>query len=183
MTEATSASACGHSIRLARSVDVRAIVGVQLRTWKAEYVGMVDARTIEQMDPQQMRISWGVALMRSHDRPVWVMTDSADKIVGFCRMRPPDGEDVGVDVELRAIYLLPETCGRGLGRLSMDRAVAWATEQGYLSMHLWVLPANERAIRLYDRYGFVNSGVVGTRRMFGAEHVVARYERLLRASA
>ena len=50
-------------------------------------------------------------------------------------------------------------------------------------MHLWVLPANERAIRLYDRYGFVNSGVVGTRRMFGAEHVVARYERLLRASA
>jgi ribosomal protein S18 acetylase RimI-like enzyme len=44
--------------------------------------------------------------------------------------------------------------GQGIGRLLMDRAREWATEQGASEIELQVWELNTRAIRFYDKLGY-----------------------------
>lgn len=48
---------------------------------------------------------------------------------------------------------------RGIGRLLLDQAVAWARESGVAKLELHVFPWNTAAIALYEAYGFVHEGV------------------------
>ena len=48
--------------------------------------------------------------------------------------------------------------GRGVGSLLLERAVAWAREQGAHKMFLEVWPHNTGAQRLYEKFGFVTEG-------------------------
>ena len=175
----------GYEVRLARVEDTRAIVHVLMVTRKSEYAGTVERRALEQMDLGQECIAWSVAIMRIAERPIWVMTDPDGRVVGFCRVKPvrADGVDSDIDAELTAIYLLPETCGRGLGSRFMGLALAWVVDQGFLNVCLWVLPTNVRAIALYRRYGFHFDGGTETRMMSGVVLDVVWYSRPLRASA
>lgn len=54
-----------------------------------------------------------------------------------------------------AIALVPEARGRGIGGALLDALCRQAAEGGYESLMLSVDPANERALRLYRRLGFV----------------------------
>jgi GNAT superfamily N-acetyltransferase len=45
--------------------------------------------------------------------------------------------------------------GRGIGRMLLDAAVAWASERGLRALSLLVFPHNDRAIALYRTAGFV----------------------------
>lgn len=47
---------------------------------------------------------------------------------------------------------------RGIGRLLLEAAVAWAREAGVTKLELHVFPWNEAAIRLYESVGFEREG-------------------------
>jgi ribosomal-protein-alanine N-acetyltransferase len=49
--------------------------------------------------------------------------------------------------------------GQGIGRLLLDHGVALAQEQGLESILLEVRPSNDRAVIVYERYGFAGIGV------------------------
>lgn len=55
----------------------------------------------------------------------------------------------------------PRWQGRGIGRLLLDATLNWADSVGIERMELNVLADNQRAVRLYERHGFV---LEGTRR-------------------
>jgi RimJ/RimL family protein N-acetyltransferase len=48
--------------------------------------------------------------------------------------------------------------GQGVGRALLDAAVDWAREAGVRKLELHVFPWNERAIALYERFGFEREG-------------------------
>jgi len=48
---------------------------------------------------------------------------------------------------------------RGIGRMLLDAAVAWARRSGVSKLELHVFPWNEPAIRLYERFGFEREGL------------------------
>lgn len=48
--------------------------------------------------------------------------------------------------------------GKGLGRMQLDKAVSLARERGMASVLLEVRPSNQRALAVYQRYGFVQIG-------------------------
>jgi len=48
---------------------------------------------------------------------------------------------------------------RGIGRLLLENAVAWARGAGVRKLELHVFPWNEPAIRLYETFGFLREGV------------------------
>lgn len=48
---------------------------------------------------------------------------------------------------------------RGIGRMLLDAAVAWARRAGVTKLELHVFPWNEPAIRLYERFGFEREGL------------------------
>ena len=59
---------------------------------------------------------------------------------------------------LEALYVVPELWGAGVGPLLHDRAVELVRRSGARSAHLWVLEANQRARRFYERRGWRENG-------------------------
>lgn len=49
--------------------------------------------------------------------------------------------------------------GRGIGRMLLEEAVAWARLSGVLKLELHVFPWNEAALRLYESFGFEREGL------------------------
>jgi ribosomal protein S18 acetylase RimI-like enzyme len=47
---------------------------------------------------------------------------------------------------------------RGIGRMLLDEAVAWARVSGIRKIELHVFPWNEPAIGLYESFGFEREG-------------------------
>ncbi len=63
---------------------------------------------------------------------------------------------LGADTcELRKMYLLPEFHGRGIGKIMMEDAIKRAVSLGYSEMFLETNLRLDRAIRLYERFGFL----------------------------
>jgi RimJ/RimL family protein N-acetyltransferase len=84
----------------------------------------------------------------------WVVRDEAERVVG----------SIGVDrvdthtAEIHRLYLDAHLRGRGLGRVLMETALAWAREHGLPRMVLWSDTRFTASHRLYDRMGFVRLG-------------------------
>jgi RimJ/RimL family protein N-acetyltransferase len=49
--------------------------------------------------------------------------------------------------------------GRGIGRSRLESLETWARSKGLHRLELTVNYDNERAIRLYEKFGFVKEGV------------------------
>lgn len=62
---------------------------------------------------------------------------------------------------------------RGIGRALLEQAVAWAREADIRKLELHVFPWNEAAIKLYERFGFVQEGYRRQQYKRGDEYVDA----------
>ena len=64
--------------------------------------------------------------------------------------------DAGDDVaQLRWFLVVAEARGIGIGRKLLEEAVAFAREEGFVSIFLWTVTALEAAAHLYRAAGFV----------------------------
>lgn len=61
-------------------------------------------------------------------------------------------------IELRTIHVHPAFHGQGLARRLIDQTISHARTAGHASLWLGVYPENARAIRFYQKCGFVKMG-------------------------
>jgi putative acetyltransferase len=81
----------------------------------------------------------------------WVAVGEGGEIVGTCGAMP-----VAPGVfELRKMYLRPAARGTGLASRLLEECVAWARANGGKRLVLDTTEAMTRAIRFYERNGFV----------------------------
>ena len=94
------------------------------------------------------------------DRFAFQVAESDGQVVGYVKLGPPalPVETEGASVELRQLYLLKEWHGLGAAKVLMDWAMEEAKARGGTELYLTVYIENERARRLYERYGFVEVG-------------------------
>ncbi|SEO79917.1 GNAT family N-acetyltransferase [Paenibacillus sp. OV219] len=97
---------------------------------------------------QQLGMEFGDPIVR--DQQYRAVTNEAGELIGFAQFFPLLG------VTRLGLGLRPDLCGRGLG-LALVRAIVVEAERQApadeidLEVHVW----NERAIRTYERVGFV----------------------------
>jgi GNAT superfamily N-acetyltransferase len=89
----------------------------------------------------------------------------------FCVASERDGA-----AKLRALLVEPAVRGRGVGRLLVERCIAFARGAGYARLELWTTADLEAAGRLYDAAGFRVARET-RERAFGTE-VVSRHMEL-----
>ena len=89
----------------------------------------------------------------------WFLAEYENKIVGQCAVgliRRNERFRHRADV---AFVVDKSYCGMGIGGKMMEACIAWCRDRGILQIELDVVKQNERAIRMYQSFGFE---VVGT---------------------
>jgi ribosomal protein S18 acetylase RimI-like enzyme len=79
------------------------------------------------------------------------------------------GDDPGV-VELISMWVSPAARGRGVGDRLIQGVEEWARREQAKVFRLSVMQGNEAAERLYQRCGFVDTGVLGDLMPDGVRH-------------
>jgi putative acetyltransferase len=75
-------------------------------------------------------------------------------ICGGAGVYPTDGLPHNT-CELVKMYLLPEARGKGVGKILIERCIDFARNNGYKKMYLETMPELQKAVRIYERLGFV----------------------------
>ena len=97
---------------------------------------------------------------RLEEGPVWVALDG-DAVVGTVSVVPK-----GESLYVRGMAIVPAARGRGIGESLLRQAEVFASERGFERLFLSTTPFLERAIRLYEHYGFKRSSE-GPDNLFG----------------
>jgi len=76
---------------------------------------------------------------------------------------------------LRMLLLEPEARGLGLGKRLLEECIGFARTAGYDQMMLWTHESHREACALYEKRGFVKTGVKPSH-SFGVDLVEVTYE-------
>lgn len=85
-----------------------------------------------------------------------------EKAVGYIRIKEDASEVPEIkdhkSIELKRIYVLKEYLSKKIGARLMQFALNFAAKNGYELMWLGVWEHNERAMKFYKKFGFIDSG-------------------------
>jgi GNAT superfamily N-acetyltransferase len=145
------------SLRAARPDDVDLLARLHWLGWEEAYRGglltdaLLDGTTLE-MRRAQWRDWWpklmdGLLIAEREE-------DREGEAVGFACVRPArDVAALGATSELQLLYVLAQAQGEGHGARLFDAARILAARLWPGPMGLWVVTANARARRFYERRG------------------------------
>jgi GNAT superfamily N-acetyltransferase len=147
MTESTIA------LRTAGPADIPAIQGLADRIWRQHYPGIITIAQIEYMlermyateviEDEMVRQGYRYTLAVERTEPI-----------GFIAYR---FEERDRSVKISKLYLLPSRHGQGIGRQMLGSVRDQALRLGARKLLLFVNKANRKAIRAYERFGFVKA--------------------------
>ena len=174
-------------VRRATLGDATALAQVHVAAWQAAYRGVMTDAFLDGLDVRQWAERWRQTLGGTRGpehtpETVLVVELEGGPLVGFAmtgheRQLSPLSEARG---ELWAINIAPEAWGRGLGRLLLRAAEQALSDEGHGEAVLWVVAANERARRFYERAGWYADGAEKRDASLGFEIHEVRYARGLR---
>lgn len=90
---------------------------------------------------------------------LFLVAECKGELVGFCRLQGSDLQRRRHRVEF-GICLKQSATGAGIGKALMKSAIEWADANNIIKVMLEVLDTNEKAIHLYESFGFVQEGVL-----------------------
>lgn len=129
-------------IRFAEQEDVSGIAEVLAESF-AEYKSLYTPEGFAATTPTSTQIK-----ARFDEGPIWVALYK-EKIVGTVSAVPK-----GNRLYIRSMAVSPNTRGKGIGELLLSEIENFAVERGYESLVLSTTPFLNRAIRLYENFGF-----------------------------
>ncbi|OBI06341.1 GNAT family N-acetyltransferase [Mycobacterium scrofulaceum] len=152
-------------VRTAVPADAHEVARLHVRAWRSAYRGLIAPDYLDSLTPEAVadRYTFGRVGLRM---PSTLVAVDGPAIRGFataglCR----DGELPNVG-ELMALYVDPAHVGAGVGALLLTAARARLRAVGVTEAVLWVLDANIRARRFYERDGWRPDEACRTR-LFG----------------
>lgn len=139
-------------IRDATPADAAAIAEVQVAAWKLAYRGMLPDATLRELTVQQRAISWQ-KILADYPRATFVsvLGSMMTGWIGFGKSR--DDDRPALSGEVYGLYVTPGHWRSGHGTTLWWTAVERLTQEGFRSVDVWVLEANERARRFYESVG------------------------------
>ncbi len=146
-------------IREAAAADVKELSSLATRTWLDAFGHRFsEAEQRDRIEKHRSEEYFHAALARDHV----LVAEEGSTLIGYVEFGPPDlpiptEED---DKEVTRLYVLASHQRQGIGKKLLDAALAYSGMQAAKSIYLDVWEKNEGAIRLYESYGFKNTGHV-----------------------
>ena len=129
--------------------DIPKLRALAEQIWRASYVEMLSPAQMDYMllwmysaekiwQELSLGVHWEIVRLGGEDAGYLALTFEADGIA-----------------KLDKLYLLPAHHGRGFGQQMLARAAAIAEKNGAREIRLQVNKGNLRALRAYEKFGFV----------------------------
>ncbi len=137
--------------RRAEISDIPVIQDLSSRIWREHYPGII---THAQIDYMLERMYSGDVIRdeMGHKGYQYVIVSSGERPVGYVSYRR---EDASLAVMLSKLYLLPSLHGMGIGVRMLQYVKDEASRMGAQMVYLFVNRNNVKAIRAYERSGFI----------------------------
>jgi len=130
-----------------------------INCWKDAYSGIISYEYISNMYTQlEERVKRCKQNIANPEGIEFYCVIENDVMIGrliFNKCRDEDKLDAG---EIGAIYLIAEHWDKGYGKQMLEFALSELSKAGYEEIVIWVLEANKRARRFYEKHGFVQDG-------------------------
>ena len=143
-------------IRPASAEDAHGIARVHISSWQDAYRGVVPQSYLDQLSVASREQRWVDIL--GQDSSETLVADSAGDVVGFVSYGHARDKHAPSNVgEIYAIYVASSHRSAGVGLSLWEAASRRLRELSFTTVVVWVLEANDKAIRFYQRLGFAFS--------------------------
>ena len=162
------------TIRDAGPSDARAIAEVHVASWRDAYRRLLPDDFLDRLSIEDRERSWRTTFTD----PAYgvVVAQDTGRVVGFASFGPSRDEGASQGTgEIPAIYVHPDVLGSGVGRQLFEEAIGKLREGGFARATLWVLEANARARRFYEKAGWSWDGTVSHHQFDCADEPIVRY--------
>lgn len=126
---------------------------IHAKSWQAAYKGIVPAEFLDTFTSEKRAdIFRKVIPTRSEE---FYLFSRDTQPIGMAILRKARDEDLpDTTGEISAIYFLPDSWGTGYSDQAISFCLTRLRELGCMQVILWVLEANQRACRFYEKSGF-----------------------------
>ena len=168
------------NLRPAVPEDAMAVARLHVRAWQAAYRALMPEDYLAGLRPEERARHYDFA---AHEpaRPRTLVAAAADTILGFVTISPARDEDATGQGELCALYVEPDSWGRGVGRALAAAAREDLRRLGFTRAILWVVAGNARAEQFYRADGWSPDGLRRARQVANVTVNTVRYGRALAA--
>lgn len=133
-------------IRAACKNDIEGIAKVHVDSWQETYKGIIPDQFLESLTYESREKGWE-ELIADPRQEILVVENNAGEIVGFVSGVMQEDKRTG---ELKAIYLLKEEHGKGIGRQLVRMLFSRLKAKGCETIFVEVLAQND-ACRFYEK--------------------------------
>ncbi len=138
-------------IRKATPDDVETIRDIAEKTWRHTYSPILEQEQIDYM-LSEIYSADKISLQLKHDTQTYLLLIEDDKPVAFAGYAPRD--EASEINKLHKLYCLPETQGKGYGKILINEVINKTLESGKHTLDLNVNRHN-KAKNFYEKMGFV----------------------------
>lgn len=142
-------------IREASAADLDTLQAFAVRTWLTAFAYSFDGSE-EARNHIEQELN-AAAFARALQKDTLLLIEAQETLLGYAHLGVPEFASVTVtagDLQLRRLYVEPQVHARGVGSRLLDSVFDRARAAGAQSLWLEVWQHNQRAARLYRRYGF-----------------------------
>ncbi|MBC8946570.1 GNAT family N-acetyltransferase [Xenorhabdus indica] len=143
-------------IRKACVYDVMKIALLHVKSWQAAYKHIIPEKKLGKLSVHEKAKSWYKRLNRSDTGfPKTLIAEYGDEIFGFCSFGVSrDDPNTG---SIFAIYFYQNYWGMGYSQKLIYSALGELKLSGFKFVTLWVIEDNFRALKFYEKIGFLPS--------------------------
>lgn len=118
-------------------------------SWKVAYKNILSEEEIEKNTNKEKRKQMFTSLFISENGYFFIAYDESFPCgIVYARI------DIKNNIEIVALYTIPDYWGKGVGKKLMDIVLETAKKYNLRKMELWTLDKNFRARKFYEKYGF-----------------------------
>ena len=142
-------------VRSANVNDAESIAFIHVLAWQHAYINIFPTEFLANLSVEARTAAWQQLLVENQNTTIVKELDGG--IVGWASGGVSRDADAIDELEVHAIYVLPDYWGRGIGTelmYGMDTIFS-----PHLKQTLWVLRENRRAIRFYQKLGYEPDGM------------------------
>ena len=147
------------NIREATKDDAFSIANIHVKAWQSGYKELMSKDYLDSLSIELKTKQWSESLSKI-DIGTTLCIELNQSVVGFSVFGPLRDNDLSNRNfgELVALNILPEHWNKGLGSEFAKYIIDASHQRKWNALYLWVLKGNDRATKLYEKFGFIKEG-------------------------